>query len=1598
MKNLSKILCAVLVLAMLCSSLIFMVGAEEEEALPEFTFAPADTQMTKDAVLYSAEDNLITSFSRQTNTANGWNGAGARQAYVVTNNKTGETYYHEWFEDDAFLLKDGGEPDGIGGNEYIQFDFEKQSLVYEEGYHEYIIVDVDLAHSPKTVNIWDKTKYVSSSVLKQEVIGRSSVGTSWATVQNYKDFGLGTGFKHVTAVYDYTSGTAYIFTNGKLATSYANGALTATVKSAYLSGTTVDVSEWRIGSNSADEMHMDNAYVRYSKMANGEDTLAAAISSGDLSVWSGNIYDDNYVIPTPYWFVQSAEHTVVADYTNKINTTTGLVIDNTVAGNYYAGSSTSMGNAFDILGATQTVAEDLTYVTFFGTRNGDTASKNIFWQFNTVNAPNVSVTSGTSAYYVVDFDIATHGEALPYIDVSVMLRRVSDGGGFPFSVNIDVAPYINPNSEWNHVTVVGDMAANQCYVYVNGEYAGNPGYAYDASQLSGNTELSPKGIRVDLGLSSTAFDVKAGQNIALDNFAQRVYTDAASSNGLNAAVAAGNLNTWANHTNGNAGRMLPLIATVNGVEYHNSSKLATALFTNEKLEVEYFSVPFAPAVLQANATVKTNGFDVAKLFTLGSTCEILSNKDGVIKTYAPFTENRAAENVTIPGGVNIASIFNSIKYNVSGNLLNSFTPISLQYNSKYQPTWGSAGFRNGELVTNLDTGDVFYRESAILLPDGTMAEGWVVDGNGNVVGYKEADKGDNTFIRSNEYVNMIFNSTKLKYEAGKNEYIVVDFDFGTDDFVDNAIALQIIPRVSDSGAWASDIFLETLPVEPGTMAHITIVFDYTTNNAHIFVNGAFAYTVAEGAMDGDFSGDRTDGSKWADRYMKGDEFTVAEFKLASDRKTGTVCFDNVAIRAYDLAASEDVIGAAVKSGDITTWADSIYNDKYVTTKFPAVATVDGVDYGSVDALNAALAVETDAVKNVYFKHSFTGTVMIKNETNVETNGLNADFDYSTGLYKFNIYDDPYHVCTGTDYAYASNRLILAHEEGSTVYKFETINQSNCFSYAAPVLWFNVLDLETGEENFDVVFYVHGDQIVPLNNDAFIEDGIMYVNAWAVMDQDANVGEIATSFPIASKDVPETWYLRQDSATESDIAASDIKQQASVSANIQFSVYVNANETITEGEFTVIDGQKYLTYTFEFAPHEFNQNFVVEFYVQDAEGNVYLQKQNVSFLSYAETLLAGNDAELKNLVAGLLNYANEAHKLFNGTTDAKADELLATVTPSAGTPSEVYNTDDLSAVIRSAAMYLNTTPEFVFKVARGFKGTITFTYTGVNGTKVETKTVDATELEQLVVLNNFIVADIFEDITITAVAEDGTTVTGTYNLSTYAAGLDDPAFANALLAYAQASKLFIQNNVRPTLDPNGNVIKYELIDKADVVNANLKAVVENKIKQWDQSNGHNIHNGTPVYAKVARNNQLVEALYFSKTTPWVGDEGEQFSEYRIAINGEKAGPAVTSFSFWYLANGTVEENTRYKFYDPFVNEFFYADAYVQIKTLSSHTPPEADKAENYPELKGTDLLLDGEWHHMVITFEEPVDIIDILFNLYHFQGEFVISDLVVNYAE
>ena len=178
---------------------------------------------------------------------------------------------------------------------------------------------------------------------------------------------------------------------------------------------------------------------------------------------------------------------------------------------------------------------------------------------------------------------------------------------------------------------------------------------------------------------------------------------------------------------------------------------------------------------------------------------------------------------------------------------------------------------------------------------------------------------------------------------------------------------------------------------------------------------------------------------------------------------------------------------------------------------------------------------------------------------------------------------------------------------------------------------------------------------------------------------------------------------------------------------------------------------------------------------------------------------------------------------------------------------------------------------------------------------------------------------------------------------------------------------------------------------NVQSETLKTIVASKIKQCDQTSAPNVEGGTPVYVIAeGKDGEDVEALYISRTYAWT-TETVHFTEFRFAVNGEnKSGPATVGFSFDYKINGTVETNDRYTFTDLEGNTFS-ADAYVQVKTAADH--PLA--GDNYPELSGTDLILDGEWHTMTYTFEEPIVLIDFLINLYQFQGEMLIANIQVN---
>lgn len=1312
------------------------------------------------------------------------------------------------------------------------------------------------------------------------------------------------------------------------------------------------------------------------------------------------------------------------------------------------------------------------------------ASNNISVSVSTDKSAPITVKgAGVKGYYVLDFDVATHGNVIPDVTVSMVMRRESDGSGFPFSDDLAISKYIESRDSWSHLTVVGDLVNNVAKIYIDGQYVGDGGLAVrtnnDANILSGDTRVTAQGARVQITRNNVQTNVTDGDNIALDNFAHRLFIE--DGDALTTAIADGDITDWEGYNAGRSGEKLAVLATVDGVEYRNANKLQSALNTNDSVSVEFKAQPIGPVKVTANATINTNGMDKDDLITLGASCVIKTERGNVIVTSAPFVSNisvrkiqgnvfsivrasnpdnqlgasdgssgiqyvgyysanmRGTELVTdtytgsqyirdgvysgtvastantyidwhtsndrslcayklgvdqhiifdldfafeqrgrkvnlnpitrnssnggvwgnscayiddvytaagIPdgqfahitavlsidtreltvfvNGEHVSTISNAISGIESGYYLSGFrmfsngdatayyNNVSLRsvesaevtaalaekditlwsgnlydsdykmvepaaiatvdgvayndeaeieaalYGNKAKPAvvkilnvfdntitvncdaviytygqdvkfvdingeplvpengvinldlpymqnreedrinvagtglvdmpgvyaavkanvnnnlfskftmhtdgedfWSNIGYRNASLITNVDTGNVFYRESANFNTDGSM----------------NSD--------ANQYVNMQFDKVELTYEAGKNEYIVVDFDFGTDDVINDDIALQLIPRDTTetlAGAWSNELILRDLPIASGKMAHVTVVYDFTNNYAHVFVDGVFIYSVEDGAMDDELGG--ASANRWTEEYLAGNAFTVSELKLCSSGKTSTVCLDNVAFRAFEYAAEADGLADAVNTMDITDWSESVYGADYNTAKLPAVATVDGEDYGSVGALNEALATESVYSKNVVIKHTPKGAIVICNDAVVETNALDVVLDWNTGAYEFDPGIDRYRS-TSTGLAYASTRLLRSVV--GTVYSFRTINAENCMNNATAVIWAYDNDFT----KYDVVFYSYGDTIAPLDGGEYIKGDKFYSEQWTEMlmgDDGFVLGDVVTEFPAANSATATNFYLFTPETEEVGFAATDILYGAKIDANIEFTLYVNADQTVTETGSTVTIGEnEYVAITYRLAPHEIDKVITVKFDVVDSEGNVYVQKQDICFLEYAKALLSefGSDDD-KALMVAFLAYANEAYALFNEGEDIEAVsdllEAYASLLPE-NELTQKLDTSALASVIRSAAMKLNSAPEFVFKVARGFVGTIEFRL----GTEVIlSKAVDATDAETLVVLDGLSVYDLCSYITI-VVTEEGAQVpiVGAYDLASYAQGLSDNAFAVALYNYAKAS--------------------------------------------------------------------------------------------------------------------------------------------------------------------------------------------------------------------
>ena len=312
MKKISKILCAVLVVAVLCSSLIFMVGAEESTSTtsPLLNGYTASAPLAKgegakliEAIKYPAGDNLLNGASLDgTGGSNGldtypWSTVGGRGSDLITE-PNGNVMHREYLFAPAM---DVGNGYAAEGNDYINYTFNKVDNTKVDGQNQYIVVDFDFAYEG------------ALDAVAFQVITRGN-GAYWATTAQFRNLNIPVNtFAHVTAVYNYQDGSALMFVNGELVQTIANGALTAKGLEDRNAGVTMGASEFRVGSNSLSTFYLDNLYIRDVKVAEADDQLAG----NDITAWSGNIYGAEYTLPTIPYF--SGTYSVTPFNNNSIN-------------------------------------------------------------------------------------------------------------------------------------------------------------------------------------------------------------------------------------------------------------------------------------------------------------------------------------------------------------------------------------------------------------------------------------------------------------------------------------------------------------------------------------------------------------------------------------------------------------------------------------------------------------------------------------------------------------------------------------------------------------------------------------------------------------------------------------------------------------------------------------------------------------------------------------------------------------------------------------------------------------------------------------------------------------------------------------------------------------------------------------------------------------------------------------------------------------------------------------------------------------------------------------------------------------------------------
>ncbi len=263
-----------------------------------YTIEKLDTTFanTSSVLFAPVAGNLLSGGNYNSNATGGWGSDDARQSYVYTNLDTGATLYYE----NGNIVHNGFDttPSTTPSNEYVNIGASSYAVTKTDGKNTYGVVEFDfLLEEIDVSKNWGGIHHV----MRKTSDGGND---AWGTQTQFRDIannGYVGELIHVSIIYDYANNLAHTFVNGNYNHMQTNGCFDSKedgtgAKEMYNAGETLYYSSIRIGSNFVDtSFYMDNLSLRVVALDENDDAIGAAIESGDLTGWSGCLYDPDEI-------------------------------------------------------------------------------------------------------------------------------------------------------------------------------------------------------------------------------------------------------------------------------------------------------------------------------------------------------------------------------------------------------------------------------------------------------------------------------------------------------------------------------------------------------------------------------------------------------------------------------------------------------------------------------------------------------------------------------------------------------------------------------------------------------------------------------------------------------------------------------------------------------------------------------------------------------------------------------------------------------------------------------------------------------------------------------------------------------------------------------------------------------------------------------------------------------------------------------------------------------------------------------------------------------------------------------------------------------